>query len=283
MIKAWQTQGIKLWTVQEYVVPLIANQNLYKLGRTTTKSGTVTITQATPGVVTYTSNGLVVNDQVVFTTSGALPTGLTAGATYYVVSTPTPSTFTVSSTLGGSPIATSSAGTGVHTCTITTPVSVDMTTEKPLKVIQAWIRNIAVSPNIDIPVQHLSRQEYNLLGSKYATGQINSVWYDPRTTYGEVHTYLTPDATIAANYRLYLVGQKPINDILLGTDIPEFPTEWMQALVWGLADELSIEYGCHVNVRQEIMMKAENYRRALEDWDTEVNSTFFQVDTRMSK
>ena len=158
MMKAWQTQGIKLWTVQEYVVPLVSGQNLYKLGRTTVKAGTVTITNATPAVVTYTSNGLVVNDQVVFTTTGGLPTGLTVGSTYYVVSTPTANTFTISSTLGGSPIATSSAGTGVHTCTITTPVSVDITTEKPLKVIQAWIRNIAVSPNIDIPVQPLSRQ-----------------------------------------------------------------------------------------------------------------------------
>jgi len=158
-----------------------------------------------------------------------------------------------------------------------------MTTEKPLKVIQGWIRNIAVTPNIDIPVQILSRQEYNLLGSKYSTGQINSVWYDPRTTYGEVHTYLTPDATIASNYQLYLVGQKPLDDVLLGTDIPNFPTEWMQALVWGLADELGIEYGAHVNVRNEIMMKAEKFRTAMEDWDTETASTYFQVDQRMSK
>src|SRR5512139_1194630 len=110
MIKAWQTQGIKLWTVQEYVVPLTASQNMYRLGYTQTKSGVVTISQATPGVVTYTNNGLTVGTAVVFTTTGALPTGLVAGTTYYIVSTPDASTFTVSSTLGGAAIATSTSG-----------------------------------------------------------------------------------------------------------------------------------------------------------------------------
>lgn len=283
LMKAWQTQGIKLWTVQEYPITLVENQNTYKIGQTRIKTGTVTITNATPGVVTYTNSGLTLTTPVVFTTTGALPTGLTAGSTYYVVSTPTASTFTVSSTVGGAAIATSSAGSGVHTCTITTPVTVDSTTDKPLKVIQGWLRNTSVTPNIDIPVQMLSRQEYNLLGSKSATGQVNSIWYDPRETHGELHVYLTPNATVAANYVLYVVGQKPIGDILLSTDIPNFPTEWMQALIWGLADELAIEYGSHVNLRQEIMMKAEKYKNDLMDWDVENTSTYFQVDTRMSR
>jgi len=358
MIKAWQSQGIKLWTIQEYVVPLVASQNTYKLGYTTTKtglvevtssnsavvtasialttglmtvtavtsgtvavgatltgtgiSGTITITSFGSGsgglgtyntswtgaaiasttvtcfvsgsnVITYIGNGLTVGTPLVVTTTGTLPGGLTAGNTYYVISTPTPYTLVLSSTLGGVAVGITTVGTGVHTSTVTTPVTVDQVTDKPLKVIQAWLRNVSVTPYIDRPVLIVSRQEYNILGSKFATGQINSIWYDPRTTYGEVHTYLTPDATTAADYRLYMVGQKPLGDILLSTDIPDFPTEWMQALVWGLADELAIEYGCHVNQRQEIMMKAERYRNDLMDWDVETTSTFFQVDQRMSK
>jgi len=280
MIKAWQTQGIKLWTIQEYAVPLVAAQNTYKLGTTRVKAGTVTISQATPALVTYASSGLTTGTPIVFTSTGGLPTGLTIGTTYYVRTTPTADTFTVALTVGGVAINTSSAGTGVHTATITTPVVVDVTTDKPLKVIQAWLRNTSVTPNIDTPVQILSRQEYNVLGSKSATGQVNSIWYDPRVTHGEVKTYLTPDATTATNYRLYMVGQQPIGDILLSTDIPDFPTEWMQALVWGLADELAIEYGCHVNLRQEINNKAERYKNDLADWDVETTSTYFQVTNR---
>jgi hypothetical protein len=157
----------------------------------------------------------------------------------------------------------------------------NVTDEKPLKLIQAWIRNTSVTPNIDIPLQILSRNEYNILGSKASTGLVNSVWYDPRQTHGELHVYLTPDSTVATNYTLYFVGQRPMTDIDVSTDMPDFPSEWTQALVWGLADEVALEYGCHVNVRAEIAARAEKYRIQLEDWDVETSSTYFTPDQRM--
>lgn len=73
----------------------------------------VTITIATPGVVTWAGHGRAANDAIVFTTTGALPTGLTAGTTYYVLA-PTTDTFTVSATSGGAAIATSGTQSGTH-------------------------------------------------------------------------------------------------------------------------------------------------------------------------
>jgi hypothetical protein len=81
------------------------------------KSTTVTITVATPGVVSWTAHGLAVDTAVVFTTTGALPTGLTAGTTYYVKTVLTADTFTVAATVGGAAIATSSTQSGTHTAT----------------------------------------------------------------------------------------------------------------------------------------------------------------------
>lgn len=77
--------------------------------------GTITVTIASPGVFTLASHGLVVGDKIYLTTTGALPTGLSANTIYYVVSTPTSSTFTVSATEGGSAINTSGSQSGVHT------------------------------------------------------------------------------------------------------------------------------------------------------------------------
>lgn len=85
------------------------------------KSTTVTISVATPGVITWTGHGLAANTPVVFTTTGALPTGLTAGTTYYVKTVLDANTFTVSATPGGTVINTSSTQSGVHTGT-TQPV-----------------------------------------------------------------------------------------------------------------------------------------------------------------
>jgi microcystin-dependent protein len=47
--------------------------------------GTAAITLATPGYITINSHGLITGDQVYFTTTGALPTGLTANTLYYVI------------------------------------------------------------------------------------------------------------------------------------------------------------------------------------------------------
>lgn len=78
-----------------------------------------TITIASPGVITKTAHGLTVGREVVFSTTGALPTGLVAGTKYYVKTTPDADTFTVSATPGGAAIATTGTQSGTHTVTPT--------------------------------------------------------------------------------------------------------------------------------------------------------------------
>ena len=80
---------------------------------------TATVTIATPGVVTVAAgHGLEAGAPVVFTTDGALPTGLTAGTTYYVIASGlTVTTFQVAATAGGTAIDTSGSQSGTHTIT----------------------------------------------------------------------------------------------------------------------------------------------------------------------
>jgi len=78
--------------------------------------GAATITIATPGVITYTAHGLVLNSRVVFSTTGALPTGIVAGTAYFVISAGlTANNFQISATKGGAAIDTTGAQSGVHT------------------------------------------------------------------------------------------------------------------------------------------------------------------------
>lgn len=77
---------------------------------------TVTMTIAAPGVVSWTAHGLSAGDPVSFATTGALPTGLVPGTTYYVVST-NANSFSVAASLGGSAIATTGSQSGTHTAT----------------------------------------------------------------------------------------------------------------------------------------------------------------------
>jgi hypothetical protein len=81
-----------------------------------TSLGTCTISNASPAVCTNTAHGLSANDPVVFSTDGTLPTGVTAGTVYYVISTGLATdTFQFSATEGGAAVNTSSAGSGTHT------------------------------------------------------------------------------------------------------------------------------------------------------------------------
>lgn len=80
------------------------------------QTSTVTITNANPGVVTWTAHGRNENDPVKFTTTGALPTGLALATTYYVVlAGMTTDTFRVSAAPNGAAIDTTGTQSGTHT------------------------------------------------------------------------------------------------------------------------------------------------------------------------
>jgi hypothetical protein len=104
-------------TTVKGVARLTANSNL--------TIGTVTMTIASPAVATFVGHGLTVNDQIQFTTTGALPTGVSPSVTYFVISAGlTADNFRFSATFGGAAINTSGSQSGTHTLTRVTPRAV---------------------------------------------------------------------------------------------------------------------------------------------------------------
>lgn len=85
------------------------------------RSSTFTVTIASPGVFSWTAHGLAAGSVILLTTTGALPTGLTASTAaapvpYYVIAAGlTANTFQVSATLGGAAVNTSGTQSGTHT------------------------------------------------------------------------------------------------------------------------------------------------------------------------
>lgn len=81
-------------------------------------SATAAITIASPGVVTISGHGLTTGKKIYFTTTGSLPTGLTAATTYYVIFVDA-NTFRVATTpfnaLAGTAVNTSGSQSGVQT------------------------------------------------------------------------------------------------------------------------------------------------------------------------
>ncbi len=91
-------------------------------------TGTVTISNGSPAVITWAEHGRISGEPIKFTTTGGLPTGLVVGTTYYIKVTGS-DTFNVSATADGTSINTSSAGSGTHTA----KVSINL--NKPLPAV----------------------------------------------------------------------------------------------------------------------------------------------------
>jgi hypothetical protein len=128
-VGATSTSALRLWSAMDFGEDLIFGPrgggmyywdasagtavrgvNLNSLG------GTVTITIAAPAVITL-STPLSTGMPVKLATTGALPTGLTAGTTYYLENVQG-LTANLSATSGGAPITTTGSQSGVHSVSV---------------------------------------------------------------------------------------------------------------------------------------------------------------------
>jgi hypothetical protein len=106
----------------------------------TNLAATVTITIAAPAVITWTAHGISNSFgggacPVIFTTTGALPTGITSGTTYYMVpSSITTNTFQIATTVANALAGTSITTTGTQSGTQTGTQGVSLTSGTPANV-----------------------------------------------------------------------------------------------------------------------------------------------------
>jgi hypothetical protein len=90
----------------------------YETDTTEIHAETVTMTIAAPAVISAVNHGFGPNQPIVFTTTGALPTGLVVGTTYYVSTTDLKlDSFKVAASPDGTPITTTGSQSGTHTAT----------------------------------------------------------------------------------------------------------------------------------------------------------------------
>lgn len=100
-------------------VKLLANAATFTAAHTSIEQvdggskSTVTLTIASPGKVNLNGHGKTADTPVMLNTTGALPTGLTAGVTYYVRN-PGANDFELSATPGGASINFTGTQSGVH-------------------------------------------------------------------------------------------------------------------------------------------------------------------------
>ena len=195
---------------------------------------TFTVTIATPGVITSTVS-LPINTAITFTTTGALPTGLLVGTIYYVLTTGT--TFSVATTVGGSPVNTSGSQSGVHS------------------ISPSGTKITAISGASDVPIYQncLLISDTSRFVFCMGTNELGGTTLDPlliRWSDQESYTNWTPDPTNQAGDVRLSHGSKIVatnqsrQEILVWTDSTLYSLQYLgPPVIWGtqlMADNISI-------------------------------------------
>jgi hypothetical protein len=139
----------------------------------------------------------------------------------------------------------------------------------PLKLQSVVVRDSSGSAQEVFPV---ARTEFNLLNTS-STGKPNQYTYQTFVNSGVLKLWPKPDSA----YVLELTYTEPLEGFTAASETPDFPQEWQNALVYGLAVLLAPEYGVPLNDRQVLAKEAEKHLDIAKDFDYENTSVYFQV------
>lgn len=144
----------------------------------------------------------------------------------------------------------------------------------PQKIHQAFIQD--TTSNVRIPMQVISIQNYYLLPKSVNQGMPVQLMYQPFRTYGEINLWPAPDATTASTKQITILYQTPMEYFVSGSDEMDFPAEWYNALVYGLASLLAPEFSVPLNDRAALRNEAKEHLDNALMFGTEEASLFVQ-------
>ena len=136
-------------------------------------------------------------------------------------------------------------------------------TIRALEVTQGWRR----TDSLDTPLTMYSREQYNRLPAKSASGSPFLFYVDRDLTATNVVVYPVPDATSAANDVLHFTCKVQIQDVTDSAETIEVPAEWMETLVYNLAVRIAPDF--EVTPRPDVVQMAQMLYADLEGQDRE--------------
>lgn len=142
-----------------------------------------------------------------------------------------------------------------QTLTLTTSASYTLSPVRPLRILNARL----VRSGIETPMQELTREEYDDLPLKSATGVPTTFYYDRQREASLF--YVWPVLAAANGETIKIAYEREFEDQTDLTAVPDVPGEWWDAVVYGLAARLADDYG--KNVPNVVARAEEELRLAL--------------------
>lgn len=144
--------------------------------------------------------------------------------------------------------------------------------DNPQKLVYAYRRDTS---DQDTTVEIIGESQYRGLSQKGSSGPVNQVWYHPTLDNGTLYTWpVDPGKTTD---KLILIANILSDDLDITGNNPEYPIEWGECLVYGLAARLAPEYGIDIRNRQMLNFESEKSLMEMLDYDVENASVIFAL------
>jgi hypothetical protein len=272
MIKAWQSKGIHLWSMEEGVLFVSANNGTYDLASSTVKaaswddtiitqlssdhstSATTLVVNSTTGMVAADKIGVVLADNTVHWTT--------------IVSVDSSTGLTITSGLA------SAASTNANVYTYTNTIG------RPLKIhncrrVSGVDSSTTNSAAVEIPMRQLSQSEYDVMPIKGANGAPVDYTYTPNVDYTTLNLWPRPDNV---SYYFRFRYSRLIEDLDYATDNFDFPSEWLETITYQLAARLATPFGKTELASGLIIPMASSMLEDMLNYDNEVASVSFSPE-----
>jgi len=147
--------------------------------------------------------------------------------------------------------------------------------DKPNKILYAFRRDIN---DFDTEIEIIGESEYRRQSSKTADGPPVEIWFNPQGNQSTAKIWVWPDDGGKNWDKLHLITQVYPDDFDSTANTPDFPIEWGNALIWGLAAELAAEYGTPEREQARLWALAQHKLDKMLDHDQEGASVIFALD-----
>lgn len=255
MLKAWEGQGIHLWTMKEGTLFLRVGESTYPFGDATTH---------------------LANDYYETTTSAAEAVGQTV--------------ISVTSTTGfvnGNPIGfidedgdlqwrlISSFVTDTSvTVTVALTVAVPDESEVYTYTLNSFIPVVRVldvrrkqGDDYEVPINFVSREEYMSLPNKTQTGTPIQAYYSRQIPYGTMCVWNAPYSAVPV---LRFTYERKIQIMEEAAETFDVPENWYEAIVYNLALRLIPVFGCAPGRKVDLQVLAKDSLDSALGFDTDI-------------
>ena len=229
MIKAWQTDGLAVFTVKRGYLFLERDKHEYTLSSTGDRWVYDYTQDVTTADAAISQPNITVADDSGYTVADVIGVAQDDGTVLWTTLGSKPGANVL--TLDDSLTAASTSGSVVMSYSTTDRA------DEPMSAIEASLRNESLN---DRPLEIMARQEWSELSNKTYDGSVTQVYFDDRVTPPVLFTW--PESS--QDFDVIVLWIKRVTETFTAAgDNPDFPQQWFYPLATNLAVAVGPKFG----------------------------------------